>query len=408
MNASERPFFEHRTSNTEIRVTICLCYLADPTSTHTVKWVSYFARDSRYEVHLMGWSPPTDPALRGVVYHHLPDELRDPFIAPVRGTLWYSRLWFWAQRRQYQVLLDRIRPDVFDILMINAGEIPAALARRGPLVVTPWGSDLLEYLPTYTVMTRRLLAATMRRADLVLCNSAALADAAVSLGTPEKRIRRVGQIVDLSRFHPGLDRQSARTQAHITGTPVLLSPRSILPLYRIETAIEALAHVRKEFPSAVLVQLGDCTLDADYSGRLQSLIARLELENAVIFTGRQPYDRMPHYFAASDVVLSLPSSDSRPSSIFEAMACGVPTVAGELLQLHEIMVDGETGLLAPLGDGQATGAAVVRLLTEPALRQRVVENALAFVRQEGDYESQMARVAVYYDELLTGQAKGTK
>ncbi len=385
-----------------------LCYLADPISTHTVKWVSYFARDSRYEVHLMGWSAPTDPALSRVIYHHLPDELREPFVAPVRGALWHGRLWFWAQRRQYQVLLDRIRPDIFDILMINAGEIPAALARRGPLVVTPWGSDLLEYPPAYTPLTRRLLAATMRRADLVLCNSAALADAAVSLGTPEKRIRRVGQIVDLSRFHPGLDRQSARAQVDLTGTPVLLSPRSILPLYRIETAIEALAHVRKEFPSAVLVQLGDGALDADYSGRLQSLIARLKLEDAVIFTGRQPYDRMPHFFAASDVVLSLPTYDSRPSSVFEAMACGVPTVVGDLPQLHEIVNDGETGLLAPIGDAQATGAAAVRLLTEPALRRRVVENALAFVRREGDYETQMARVACYYDELLAEQRPRTK
>ncbi|MFO7630884.1 MAG: glycosyltransferase family 4 protein [Caldilinea sp.] len=382
-----------------------LTYLADPTSTHTVKWLAYFLQRGD-EVHLLGWNHPTDKALAGVHYHHLPDALTPPFVAPVRSVLWRLGWWPLAFFRQMQHLLNQIQPDIFDILMINAADIPAALARRGPLVLTPWGSDLLEYPRGYTATVRWLLCAALRRADLVLCNSEALAQAAVHFGTPVDRVRRVGQVVDLSCFRPGLDRQQALAQAGIAGSPVLLSPRLILPLYQIETAIEALARVRQSFPSAILVQLGDRSLDPDYACRLENLIVHLGLEDAVIFPGRQSYEQMPYLFAASDVVLSLPTFDSRPSTVYEAMACGVPVVAGDLPSLREIVSDGETGLLVPLDDAGAIGAAVVRLVSDVRLRQRIIENGLTFVRTEGEYEAQMAVVAGYYEMLLAQRREG--
>jgi hypothetical protein len=176
-----------------------LCYLADPTSSHTVKWLSYFLRRGD-EVHLLGWSHPTDPLLKGVIYHHLPDVLPTVFVAPARSLLWRLGAWPLAQWRQMQVLLEQIQPDIFDILMLNAGEIPAALARRGPLVITPWGSDLLVYPQKYALLGRWFLRRALHRADLVLCNSAALGAGQHCLGCttrtrpprrpPRRRCRR--------------------------------------------------------------------------------------------------------------------------------------------------------------------------------------------------------------------------
>lgn len=377
-----------------------LCYLADPTSSHTVKWLRYFLQRGD-QVHLLGWNRPTDPALASARYYHLPEVLHTPFIAPVRSALWRLGWWPLAQWRQMQCLLEQIQPDVFDILMLNAGEFPAAFARRGPLVITPWGSDLLVYPDDYTPVTHCFLRHALRRADLVLCNSAALAEASLSLGVDLTRIRRVGQIVDLAHFHPDLDATAIRAGLGIDGGPVLLSPRNLQPLYQIEVLIRAMPSVLARYPSAKLVLLGKRAIDPAYVAHLEAEIDRLSIHQAVLFAGWFANDDMPAVYALADLVLSVPFSDSRPSSVFEAMACGVPVVASDLAALREIVKHCETGLLVPVGDAAATASGILELLANDSLRRRVVSQALAFVQREGDYTQQMAKVAACYAELLS-------
>lgn len=379
---------------------IRLCYLADPTSSHTVKWLRYFLQRGD-EVHLLGWNRPTDAALASVQYHHLPEVLAPPFVAPVRSALWRLGWWPLAQWRQMQRLLGQIRPDIFDILMLNAAELPAALARRGPLVITPWGSDLLVYPDDYSPVTRWFLRQALRRADLVLCNSAALTEASIALGVAPARIRRVGQVVDLARFHPGVDAASLRARLGSDGGPLLLSPRNLQPLYRIEVLIRAMPAVLAHHPNARLILLGKREIDPAYSAGLDAEIDRLDIGRAVVFAGWFANDDMPHVYALADLVLTVPVSDSRPSSVFEAMACGVPVVASDLVGLREIVQHGETGLLVPVDNAEATAAAILSLLDDDMLRGRIVSQALNFVRREGDYAAQMAKVAACYAELLT-------
>lgn len=376
-----------------------LCYLADPTSSHTVKWLSYFIQRGD-EVHLLGWNSPRHSVLTGARYHHLPDVLKPPFVAPARSILWRLGWWPVAQWRQMQRLLDEIQPDVFDILMLNASELPAALARRGPLVVTPWGSDLLVYPAHYSQITRWVLRCALHRADLVLCNSAALVEASVAFGARQNRVRRVGQIVDLARFRPMVASSELRSRLGIDSGPILLSPRNLQPLYCIDVLVRAMPKILAHSPSARLLLLGKPELAPDFVSHIQHEIARLGVQHAVIFAGWFENDAMPQIYALADVVLSVPASDSRPSSIFEAMACSIPVVVSDLKAVREIVIDGETGLVAPIGDADATANAVLRLLDDAPLRRRLTAQALEFVQREGDYQTQMAKVANCYAELI--------
>lgn len=376
-----------------------LCYYGDPTSIHTVKWLAYFIQHD-YEVHLLGWNRPSDSALAGAHYYHLPDELHQPFPGLVRSGLWHLGLWSLVQFRQMKVLLDRIQPDILEILMLNAPQVPAALAWRGPLVVTPWGSDLLVYPRHHSKVTRLFLHLALRRADLVLCNSGLLGRAAQDLGAHPDRIRRVGVTVDFARFQTGLDGTWLRAQLGITGHPVLFSPRQLLPNYRIDVLIRALPAVLQAFPDVQLLCSGDPSLSPEYVARLEAEVDRLRLRGRVILAGWLSNDALPHAYALADVVLSVPASDSRPASVFEAMACGVPVVVSDLGSVREIVQDGETGLWVPVDDPEAVAVAVIRILSDRPLRERIVAQSFEFVRREGDYDTQMARVAGYYHELL--------
>jgi D-inositol-3-phosphate glycosyltransferase len=60
----------------------------------------------------------------------------------------------------------------------------------------------------------------------------------------------------------------------------------------------------------------------------------------------------------------------------EAMACGIPVVAAAVGGLKEIVQEGESGLLFPPGNASALAQALVTLLTNETLRQRLAQGAL--------------------------------
>jgi glycosyltransferase involved in cell wall biosynthesis len=64
------------------------------------------------------------------------------------------------------------------------------------------------------------------------------------------------------------------------------------------------------------------------------------------------------------------------------MACGKPIVATATGGIPEVVVDGQTGMLVPPRDHEAMASAIVKLLKDPAMRQRMGAAGLARVRQK--------------------------
>lgn len=381
-----------------------IAYYADSTSPHTEKWLKYFI-DQRYDVHLLGWSYPSDYLIDSLNYHHLPSELpKKVFPRPIGSILRHVGLGDLILGIQIKKILQSIQPDILDILMINRPEIFIALSWEGNLVITPWGSDLLVYPQGYSWIMRYLLKLALLRADLVLCNSAHLESAAMKWGARPEKLRRVGQIIDLGLFRSGINPEPIRKQFGIIGYPVILSPRNIRENYRIHNILQAFKIVLEDFPEARLVQLGRKD-NIDYVQFLESEIDRLGIRKSVVFTGWQDNHIIPQILAASDIVISVPASDSCPASVFEAMACEKPVIASDLAPLREIIVDGKTGLLVPLDNPQALSQAIVRLLKDANLKQRIVTEARLYIQREGDYRRQMERVARFYDEILIKQER---
>ena len=76
--------------------------------------------------------------------------------------------------------------------------------------------------------------------------------------------------------------------------------------------------------------------------------------------------------AACDVALFPSASESFGLAALEALACGVPVVASRVGGLPEVVVHGETGFLAPLGDTAAMAGFVQRLLDDEELYESLL------------------------------------
>jgi glycosyltransferase involved in cell wall biosynthesis len=95
---------------------------------------------------------------------------------------------------------------------------------------------------------------------------------------------------------------------------------------------------------------------------------RLGLAKRVTFHGWVDEARARQLLAASDI-LTLPSrNEGLPMAILEAMAYGLPIVATAVGSIADAIVDGESGLLVPVGDEHALCDALARLVGDPGLR----------------------------------------
>jgi len=131
-----------------------------------------------------------------------------------------------------------------------------------------------------------------------------------------------------------------------------------------------------------------CIGDGELRESLVELASRLEIE--VAFLGRQPSDRVRQELAASDcfalasIQLDSGWMDGIPNVCVEAMAMGRPVVASSLPGIRELVIDGETGLLATSRDPADLARQLRRIATEPGLADRCVAGGRAKVDSEHD------------------------
>jgi glycosyltransferase involved in cell wall biosynthesis len=267
----------------------------------------------------------------------------------------------------------------------------AARERLSPLVVSAWGSDVLGAGRLGRWRSRQAIEA----ADLVLADSAALADAARALARHPIRVERVHWGIDLERFAPdGAGRAAARQALGWEEAPTVMSTRALGDLYNPLVLLKGFAEVRARLPAARLVLKHP---GAAVPAAVLAEIERLRLADAVLLVGHVDAARLPELYRAADVVVSIPSSDSSPRSVWEALACGVPVVVSDLSWARDELA-GAARLVAVRSD--AVADAVHELLVDGAAAKRLADAGRARAEADMDRGVHLARVDELYRDVL--------
>jgi glycosyltransferase involved in cell wall biosynthesis len=99
-------------------------------------------------------------------------------------------------------------------------------------------------------------------------------------------------------------------------------------------------------------------------------------------------------------VFVLPSRyEGMPIALMEVMAMGVPVVGTRVEGIVDLIEDAGNGLLVPYGNPEALASAVLQLLSDAALRERIRGNARLVVRRDHTRDRMAARVEALYSEL---------
>jgi colanic acid/amylovoran biosynthesis glycosyltransferase len=277
----------------------------------------------------------------------------------------------------------RYRPDVLHVHWMVPQGVAALLAgRRVPWVLTTHGGDVYALKDPVSL---RLKRAVLRRSRAVTTMNDDMRARLVALGAPvgSTRVLPMGADVDAIRAAAA---GTERVPGRIVFVGRLVEKKGLAVL------LDALRQLA-DLAGWELYVAGDGPLRADLERRADGLPVR--------FLGAVGRSQVAAALASAEVVVfpSVPASsgdqDGLPVALMEAMALGAAIVASRMPGIEAALVPEENGLLTPPGDGAALAEALRRLLTDPALRERLGKAASA----RGD-EFSVAAAGERYRALL--------
>ncbi len=242
------------------------------------------------------------------------------------------------------------------------------------------------------------------RADALVAVSRFSAETFVEAGYPPGRVHAVLNAIVPSRWDPTTAGGPGRSSIGVPeGVPLILSVGRLFPSKGFYELLEALVAVKRELGNVRLAIAGSDFPDGSgETMRLKERARQLGVEENVIFAGQR--SDIASLLAACDV-FSLPSLYEPFGLVFaEAMAMKRPVVALASGGTSEVVEHEKCGLLSAHGDIDALAANLLRLLRDPALRQRFGEHGSQRVAAHFTPSRMAADVADLYDSILEGRA----
>ena len=199
------------------------------------------------------------------------------------------------------------------------------------------------------------------------------------------KIHRVYNGIDLERF-------PASRSCNGNRIPRIVSVGRLVPFKGFDDLIDACAELARRRIDFVCDIIGDGPLRET----LQAKIEQLDLSSRVNLLGSLSQGAVLEKLQAADIFALASTTDTQgatdvfPTVILEAMASARPVVSTRLAGIPELVVDGQTGILAPPGDSTALAHALEQLLRDPELRLRFGDAGRARIEQHFRIEQTVA------------------
>lgn len=261
------------------------------------------------------------------------------------------------------------------------------------VITTLHGTDtrLVGLDPSY----RHIVRFSIRESDGVTAVSRWLRDSSVIDFELDRPVEVIHNFVDTQHFRPGV---CPRLRAMLAAEhePVCVNVSNLRPVKGVLNVIRAHAQVARA-TGARLIVVGD----GPQREEAEALANELDVGCKVTFVGRR--DDVAPYLACADLYYQAAEQESFGVAALEAMSTGLPVVAMKVGGLPELVVDGETGLLVPLGDPTALAEAVIGLLRDDERRRAVGEAARRRAVECFDTATVVPQYESLYERVLRGE-----
>lgn len=231
-----------------------------------------------------------------------------------------------------------------------------------PVIAHTMGKNDFQ-VPLLGRLGQELSLWSVRRAARVAVRGSSAIDWLARRGVPPERIFIQHNLHDFALFAP---------DASVPKDFDLIYVGLLARYKRLDALLTAFALVRRERPATTLLLVGD----GPERERLQDLTRRLGINKQVEFAGRVAFESLPHRLNSARIFVMTSDGEGLPQAMIEALSCGLPVVMPRDADITDVARHEVNGLLYPVGDATACAEALLRILGDDALYQRLAAGAL--------------------------------
>lgn len=296
-------------------------------------------------------------------------------------------------------MVEVAQHNALDLLHVHyavPNAVSAVLARQMvaprplPVVTTLHGTDitLVGLDPSYRETTRFGIV----QSDAVTTVSEALRATTCERLDLDRHIEVIHNFIDPQRFDPDNGRPGAHRWAQ-PGEKVVVHISNFRPVKRVLDVVEIFRRVHQRVPSRLLM-IGD----GPDRALAEQYCRDHDICGAITFIGNMPL--VEEALIGADLFLLTSENESFGLAVLEAMACRVPVVATAVGGLPEVVADGETGFLRPVGDVEAMAEAALAILSDDELARRLAVAGRRRATERFHQDRAVARYREVYEQVL--------
>ena len=243
-----------------------------------------------------------------------------------------------------------------------------------------------------------LLDKVLSCADIIISPSEYYIDESRFLGEYRDKIVAIPNGINVEDFNIPLSKEECRRKLGLPlDKDIILFVGSLTPYKGPEVLVKAMQKIVKEVPDTELVFVGSGKMRDE----LGKLAEKIGIKNNLKFAGFVEESMKPLYYKAADI-FALPSTlntEVFPIVLLEASAAGLPMVVSDLNTFKCIIEDGYNGLFTKRGDEKSLADAIVYLLENEDIREKMGKNARKKVENYSWDRIAKETEKVYYEVL---------
>lgn len=366
-----------------------ICFIASGNN-FLLKGCCEYLVSKKHDIHYIPISIPRKK-INGVTYHNL-------------GSLYKIKpfqIFFYFKVKRY--VKKVIKPDIVSAFIIwNCGWI-GAFTNYHPFVLHIFGSDLFAN-PQKSIIRKKLTSYSIKKADIIISESKVIRDITSKVRKNKKNNYIIQFGVKLDLFKPKLDTNNLKNELGIKDGYVIISPRKSRDLYNQDIVLKAFSFICAKRRDVYLLMKStgydDPVHNKKFQDKLKNLAIEYGISDKIRYFSFVPLNKLPYYYNLADIIVSVPSSDSIPVTVQEAMACGVVPIVSDIPALHEWIKDDYNGMIVPIRNAEKLAEKINHLLDNEEKRDTFIKRNLILVRNQSDYYQNMELMEKVYKATI--------
>jgi len=322
----------------------------------------------------------------------------------------------WFFNRNLSKRASEINADVYEAHLSSGYGLLKALKKQGsskPFIHTVHGVLADEYQQAkqngYQAFRGRIANQFMRRLAklegetaknatlIVTISKYSLANMQKYYGVDKAKVRIVPNGVDTEKFQPIENQQAAKRQFGLDDQPVVLFVGSLIPRKGLHFLVEAAKKVVKQQADTKFVIVGDGPL----KNQLLSDLGNANLSGNFAFLSGLNEDTLAAVYSCADVFVLPSIQEGQGIVLLEAQASAKPVVAFNVGGVNEAVLRGETGLLVNRGNSDELADALLKLLSDRPLREKMGVRGRRFVVDNFTWDICAEKMLAVYREAVS-------